>query len=125
MSIGILILNFIRNNWFPITICATLFSVYVYIQILQSNIKDLESSLLIEQSKVATCHNTIESRNKIIEDWSIKTDEQNERMIEMTSEISKINQITNRKIQFILKQKQPETCDEAMEYFVNIGAKYE
>lgn len=125
MSIGILILNFIRNNWFSITICVTLFSVYVYIQSLRSTIDDLEASILIEQVKVTECHNTIKSRNKVIEDWSLKTNEQNKRMIEMTSEISKINQSTNQKIQFILKQTRPKTCDEAMEYFVNIGAKYE
>lgn len=125
MSIALLVLNFLKNNWFPITICIGVFSIYLYIVSLQSIISDLETDLAVEQAKVVACHDNISNQNKVIEDWSIKTSEQNVEMNAIKTEITKLTKSTNSKIKLILNQKTPETCEEAMEYFIDLGAKYE
>ena len=125
MSIGILILNFIRKNWVPILIAGIIFSVFSYILILKNQISEYKLDILRKNIEISTCKVNISDRNKIIESWSKQSELQNREMENIKSEISNLSIDTKRQIKNILDKKAPETCDETISYLINIGKDYE
>jgi len=120
-----LVLNFIRKNWFPITITIAVFSLYMYVQWLRGTIEDLEQVVINKEAEIALCKENITDRNNIIEAWSDKTAQENNDMADLRDDIEKLNRAANIQIQRIMKQRAPETCDETIDYFIDLGKQYE
>lgn len=120
-----LVLNFVRKNWFPIAITIAVFSLYMYVQWLRGTIEDLEQTIINKDAEIMLCKENIDDRNNIIEAWSTKTTKENIEMSELKNDIEKLNKAANIQIQRIMKQRAPETCDETIDYFIDLGKQYE
>jgi hypothetical protein len=124
MTLG-LILNYIRQNWFPISCTIAAFSLYFYIQWLQGNIEDLELDIVAKDVEIATGKQNIKDRNEIIEKWSKDTETRAAEMRSLKTDIAKLTYVNKKQINSIKMKKAPESCEETIEYFIHMGSQYE
>lgn len=125
MSIGIIVLNFLRKNWFLISILLGTVFIYLYIGSLKSEVEDLKFEIRTKNLEIDECKKSIQNRNDIIKGWSEKTVSENDKMQKLRTDIINLTKNVDTKIINVLKKNTPKTCDEAIEYFIELGKKYE
>lgn len=125
MSVSILILNFLKNNWLPLTVSMIFLIMYLYIGNLKSDIEDLAQDLEKARVDISSCRSTIEDRNGIIEVWSNKTSGEALALEKLRKEVKDSGIASQRAISRMLKRKGPDTCAGAIEYLIDLGTRYE
>ena len=119
-------IKFLMKNWHYIVIAILLATNYFTFNLYLDKRDELvtcEVNYKNKEAEVVSCNELIGDQNIAINDWKVKGEALEERVRNLTGDISIIEDKYNIKINKILNAKVPKSCEGSMAWLVDQGKK--